>query len=199
MTIKLVKGSSISLEKNNQSLTHLKMGANWGMITTKSMFGSKQTPVDLDALVALYDSNKVLIDVCYFGQKASKCKAVKHSGDDLTGDSSADDLDNETITVDLQKLNPNASYIGLVLFSYRKQPFGTIPYIGCSVYDNSSSKEEKLASFQVNLDTNLSNKVAMLVGACIKQASGVWEFKAAGTAIESQDLGEISRIALRSL
>lgn len=82
MAINLQKGQRISLEKSNGSkLQTVCVGINWGAIEKKGLFGFGTTKeaVDLDASCALYDDNKQLIDVVYFGHLKSKDGAVRHS------------------------------------------------------------------------------------------------------------------------
>ena len=133
MAINLQKGQRISLEKSNGSkLQNICVGINWGAIEKKGMFGFGKTKeaVDLDASCALYNDKKQLVDVVYFGSLKSKDGAVKHSGDDLTGDMGGDDgLDNEVITLDFSQLNPAVEYVAFVLNSFRGHDFGTIPFI----------------------------------------------------------------------
>ena len=55
-----------------------------------------------------------LLTVWWFRHLASNDGAIKHGGDDRTGDTDGDDgLDNEVITVDLTKLNPKTDQIAL--------------------------------------------------------------------------------------
>jgi len=59
MAISLQKGQRIKLEKTGGgTLERLCLGANWGAIEKKGLFGKKMVAVDLDASVAVYDSNK---------------------------------------------------------------------------------------------------------------------------------------------
>lgn len=84
--------------------------------------------VDLDASCAQFDAQGNIIDKVWFRHLASNDGAIKHSGDDLTGDMDGDDgLDNEVITVDLHKVNPRTDKIAFVLNSFRGQDFKLIP------------------------------------------------------------------------
>ena len=74
MAINLQKGQRINLEKSNGSkLQNICVGINWGAIEKKGWFGgTSKEAVDLDASCALYDDNKNLLDIIYFGQLKSK-------------------------------------------------------------------------------------------------------------------------------
>src|SRR5436190_18664961 len=100
MAINLTKGQRINLEKSNGvKVQSTCVGINWGAIEKKNWLGGvKKEAVDLDASCALYDDNKKIVGVVYFGNLRSKDSAVADSGDDLTGDMGGDDgLDNEVI------------------------------------------------------------------------------------------------------
>ena len=103
MAINLQKGQRISLVKENGStLQNVCVGVNWGAIEKKSWLGSvTKEAVDLDASCLLFDEAKNSFDVVYFGQLKLKDCAVKHSGVDLTGDTSGDaGVDYEILTLD---------------------------------------------------------------------------------------------------
>lgn len=75
--------------------------------------------MDLDASCAEFDASGNVIDQVWFGHLKSNDGAIKHSGDDLTGDTDDDDgWDNEVITVNLTKLNPKVEKIAFVLNSF---------------------------------------------------------------------------------
>ena len=100
MAINLQKGQRINLEKSNGSkLQNICVGINWGAIEKKGWFGgTSKEAVDLDASCALYDDNKNLLEIIYFGKLRSNDGSIAHSGDDLTGDMGGDDgLDNEIV------------------------------------------------------------------------------------------------------
>ena len=92
MAISLIKGQKISLKKDDgSSLVNFCVGANWGAISKKGLFGNtKIVPVDLDLSLACFDENKNLQNVIYFNNKSAS--GIVHSGDDLTGDVGGDDV-----------------------------------------------------------------------------------------------------------
>ena len=104
--INLSKGGRVNLSKddNGNKLSKIFFGANWGAIKRGGFlgFGGGTEAVDLDASVVLMDSNKNKLETVYFGHKFSADGSIRHSGDDLVGDTDGDDgMDNETISVDL--------------------------------------------------------------------------------------------------
>ena len=137
MAINLEKGQRINLEKSNGTkLQNICVGVNWGAIEKKTLFGLSKSVqnIDLDLSCVLIDDQNNICDHLYsplyrveilqqFGLPKGKLLtsdgAMKHTGDDLEGDKGGDDgLDNEIITVDLTKLNPNVSQIFFFLKNF---------------------------------------------------------------------------------
>lgn len=183
MAIRLEKGQRINLEKSNGSkLTHICVGVNWGAIVKKGWFGMKTTEaVDLDASCAVFDAAGNVIDEVWFRHLQSLDNAIKHSGDDRTGDVNGDDgLDNEVITVDLTKLNPKADKIAFVLNSFRGQDFKSIPFASIRIYEGTpTSVKEVFATYDIANDATFAGSVSMVMGVFYKR-NGDWKFNAIG-------------------
>jgi tellurium resistance protein TerZ len=116
-------------------------GCKLGSHCKKGFFSNKTEAVDLDASCAVYDENKNKIDVVSFRQLKSNDQAIRHSGDDLTGDLNGNDgLDNEVITVDFSRLNPSASYVAFFINSFRGQDFKDIPFASIRIYEGTPTR-----------------------------------------------------------
>ncbi|MDR6942332.1 TerD family protein [Mucilaginibacter pocheonensis] len=194
MAINLQKGQRISLEKSNgNKLQNICVGINWGAIEKKGMFGFGTTKeaVDLDASCALYDANKQLVDVVYFGHLKSKDGAVKHSGDDLTGDMAGNDgLDNEVITVDFAGLSSTVNYVAFVLNSFRGQDFGTIPFASIRIYEGTPTRvNEIFATYDIANSRDFAGHVSMVMGVFYKK-NDEWKFNAIGEPTRDRKLEE---------
>lgn len=181
MAISLQKGQKINLEKSNgSSLTNLCVGVNWGAITKKGFFGGLKTvAVDLDASCAVFDINKQLLDIVYFGNL--KSEGIQHSGDDLTGDTDGDDgLDNEVINVDLNRLPANADQVVFVLNSFSGDDFKTIPFASIRLYEGTASRVDSVsATYDIANDPKFAGSVSMVLGKIYKH-NGSWKFSAIG-------------------
>lgn len=134
--INLSKGGRINLSKeSNNGLSKLFFGSNWGAIRRRGLFGigGSIEKIDLDSTVLLYDANKNCIgEVAYYNLNAP---GIHHSGDDRSGDTNGNDgLDNETIEVRLNELDPRVEYIAFTLNNFTHQTFGEIPYMGLRIY-----------------------------------------------------------------
>lgn len=192
MAINLEKGQRINLEKSNGTkLQHICVGVNWGAIVKKGFFGTTREAVDLDASCAVYDENKKNIDTVSFKQLRSYDGAIKHSGDDLTGDVDGDDgLDNEVITLDFSKLNPQANYVGFFINSFRGQDFKDIPFASIRIYEGTPSRvNEVFAKYDIANDSTFAGKVSMILGVFYKR-NGEWKFNAIGMPTNDRKLEE---------
>jgi tellurium resistance protein TerZ len=202
MAINLQKGQRISLEKTNGSkLQNVCVGINWGAIEKKGFFGFGTTKeaVDLDASCALFDENKKLLDVVYFGSLKSKDQAVKHSGDDLTGDMDGDDgLDNEVITVDFQRLNPAVKHVAFVLNSFRGQDFGSIPFASIRIYEGTPKLvNEVFATYDIAHGADFKGHVSMVLGVFYVK-NDEWKFNAIGEPTKDRKLEETVNTVMRN-
>lgn len=194
MAINLQKGQRINLEKTNGSkLQQVCVGINWGAIEKKGLFGigKSKEAVDLDASCIVYDDMKKQLDLVYFGNLRSKESAIRHSGDDLTGDMGGDDgLDNEVITLNFAMLNPTASYVAFVLNSFRGHDFGTIPFASIRIYEGTPKVvTEVFATYDIANGDGFKGHVSMVMGVFYKK-NGDWKFNAIGEPTKDKKLEE---------
>ena len=79
-----------------------------------------------------------LVDTVWFRQLRSRDGAVVHSGDNLTGEGDGDD---ETISVDVSRLNKSVTQIVFVITSFRGQTFDKVDKAQCRVIDDVTGQE----------------------------------------------------------
>ncbi len=215
MAINLVKGQRINLEKAGGSkLTNFCVGCNWGAIVTGGGFfglGKKVTDVDLDLSCIMVDANGQIIDHIYSplyrtdflsrygmppGKVDSNDRALHHSGDDLKGDQDGDDgLDNEIITVDLNRVSPNVNQIFFFLNNCGSEDFSQIPYASIRMYEGTPQHvKEVFASYDVAASPQYRGMTALIMGKLYRR-NGEWKFSAIGDAFPDRNLCEtIGRI-----
>ncbi len=181
MAINLVKGQKISLEKSGGGkLTSFCIGANWGAISKKGFFGGeKKEAVDLDLSVGLFNANKELTNIVYFGNL--NANGIKHSGDDTVGDVDGDDgLDNEVISINLNSIPADVEQAVFVLNSYEGHDFATIPFASIRLYEGTPDRVDDIsATFNIASDSKFSGYVSMVLGK-IYRRNGEWKFSAIG-------------------
>jgi tellurium resistance protein TerZ len=190
MAINLEKGQRINLEKSNGTkLQNICVGVNWGAIEKKGFFGTKKEPVDLDASCAVYDDKKNHIDSVNFRKLLSNDRAIKHSGDDLTGDLNGDDgLDNEVITLDFSQLTPAANHVAFFINSFRGQDFKDIPFASIRIYEGTPTRvTQEFARFDVANDATFAGNVSMVLGVFYKR-NDEWKFSAVGVPTNDKKL-----------
>lgn len=218
MAIRLEKGQRINLEKaGGNALRQFCVGCNWGAIVTtrKGFLGlvSKDeiTDVDLDLSCIVLDANGRLLDHIYSpeyredflrangmppGKLDTADGALHHSGDDRKGDQQGDDaLDNEILTVDLDRISPDADQIFFFLNNVGKEDFSQIPYASIRMYEGTPRDvKEIFAAYDVAATPAFAGRRALVMGRLYRR-NGAWRFAAIGDATNDANLCEtINRI-----
>lgn len=210
MAIRLEKGQRINLEKETGAkLTNFCVGCNWGAIVKKTFFGlsSSVVDVDLDLSCLMFDAEGKPIDHIYsplyrFGDRNvglpngkvdSVDHALHHTGDDTQGDQNGDDgLDNEIITVDLNKVSSQTNSIVFFLNIYNNNEFSgdfsEIPYASIRMYEGTATKVHSVfAQYDVATKDNCRGMRALVMGRLYRR-SGEWKFAAIGDAFEDRNI-----------
>lgn len=208
MARKITKGERIDLIKDNGSkLTNFCVGCNWGAITKKAFFGlhDKVVDVDLDLSCIMFDAGGNAVDHIWSplynlsaaklpkGKLDSNDLALHHTGDDLTGDQNGDDgLDNEIITVDLNRVNNNVNQIVFFLNIYNNSDYGGdfsgIPYASIRMYEGTPSHVNQVfAQYDVATKTDCIGMRGLVMGKLYRH-NGNWKFAAIGNAYEDRSI-----------
>ena len=210
MAIRLEKGQRINLEKETGAkLTNFCVGCNWGAIVNKTFFGlsSSVVDVDLDLSCLMFDAEGKPIDHIYsplyrFGDRNvglpngkvdSVDHALHHTGDDTQGDQNGDDgLDNEIITVDLNKVSSQTNSIVFFLNIYNNNEFSgdfsEIPYASIRMYEGTATKVHSVfAQYDVATKDNCRGMRALVMGKLYRR-NGEWKFAAIGDAFEDRNI-----------
>lgn len=213
MAINLQKGQRIDLRKKSggaagaagggSSLNNFCVGVNWGAIEErkKKFFGGEKivkraVDLDLSCIMVMNDGNsfdhlyspeydpRMLQKVGFPpGKLVSLDGALRHSGDDRTGDMEGDDgLDNEIITVDLARINPQVEQIFFFINNVGPEDFYSIPFAKIRMYEGTPTRVQSVfAEFDVVSDPSYSGRRAMIMGKLYKK-NGEWKFNAIGDA-----------------
>ncbi|MCM3885241.1 TerD family protein, partial [Frankia sp. R82] len=130
--VSLRKGQSVSLVKTGAPpLTRVRMGLGWDP-------AQRGRSIDLDASCILFDERGKDVDKVWFMSKKGARGAVRHSGDNLTGQGDGDD---ETIAVDLSALPPGVTTLIFTVNSFQGQPFTEVRNAYCRLYDDLTNQE----------------------------------------------------------
>ncbi|MER7804424.1 TerD family protein [Streptomyces parvulus] len=170
--VSLQKNQTVSLVKGGRPvLSQVKMGLGW-----EPAFRGKD--IDLDASVIAYGPQRNHIDSCYFGKLSIVNGAIKHSGDNLTGEGGGDD---EVIVVDLGRLPQEVSGLVFTVNSFSGQKFTEVAKAYCRLIDAASGEE--LVRFDL---TGAEPQTGVMMAKLIRQYSGEWEMTAMGDFVKSR-------------
>ncbi|WP_432101521.1 TerD family protein [Streptomyces sp. WAC 04229] len=170
--VSLQKNQTVSLVKGGRPvLSQVKMGLGW-----EPAYRGKD--IDLDASVIAYGPQRNHIDSCYFGKLSIVNGAIKHSGDNLTGEGGGDD---EVIVVDLGRLPQEVSGLVFTVNSFSGQKFTEVAKAYCRLIDAASGEE--LVRFDL---TSAEPQTGVMMAKLIRQYSGEWEMTAMGDFVKSR-------------
>lgn len=174
--VSLSKNQTVSLSKQTASLNKLHFGLGWDPIKKKGflgkLFGGGSDSIDLDASCILLDQSGNAIDTIWFRALTSKCGAVKHSGDNRTGEGDGDD---EVINVELSRLPANVEYLAFTVNSFQGQTFNEVENAFCRVVDHTG---KELARYEL---TEQGSHTGIVI-ASLHRNGGLWDFTAHGRA-----------------
>ncbi|MDR2761006.1 MAG: TerD family protein [Planctomycetaceae bacterium] len=185
MTISLVKGQKISLEKESGvKLSKIAMGLGWDVARPKGILGLfKRLPaIDLDATCIMFDAAKQIVDVVWFRQLQSKDGSVKHSGDNRTGEGEGDD---ETIFVNLSLVPLNVTSLVFTINSFTGQTFNQIENAFCRLVNLDNRQE--IAKYVLSG----GGEVTAQIMSKIYRHNGEWKMAAIGEPANGQTFHHI--------
>ncbi|MEG4426700.1 MULTISPECIES: TerD family protein [unclassified Microcoleus] len=179
MSINLEKGGRINLSKEAPGLKNAGIGLGWDTNATDT-----GAAFDLDASVFMLGANAKIPSEKYFvfyNSKESPDGSVIHLGDSRTGEGFGDD---ETVTVDLTKVDPAVQEIVFVVTidqaESRRQNFGQVRNAFIRIYDTTTNTEV----MKYDLDEDFSRETAIEFGRLYKK-DGEWRFQAVGQGYNS--------------
>ncbi|WP_329283423.1 TerD family protein [Streptomyces sp. NBC_01451] len=183
--VSLQKNQTVSLVKGGRPLlSQVKMGLGW-----EPAYRGKD--IDLDASVIAYGPQRNHIDSCYFGKLSIVNGAIKHSGDNLTGEGGGDD---EVIVVDLGRLPQEVTGLVFTVNSFSGQKFTEVAKAYCRLLDAATGEE--LVRFDL---TSAEPQTGVMMAKMIKQFSGEWEMTAIGDFVKSRTVRGMVKPAAQSL
>lgn len=178
MPINLQKGQKVDLTKGNPSLKNIMVGLGWDV----NVFDSG-TDFDLDAAAFMVGENgkcPTEKEFIFYGNLEHSSGALKHMGDNLTGEGEGDD---EQIEVDLTKIPANVSRVVFTVTIYdaevRRQNFGQVSNAFIRIVDVATDRE----LIRYDLGEDFSIETAVVVGELYRH-NGEWKFNAIGSGFQ---------------
>ncbi|MER6530764.1 TerD family protein [Streptomyces sp. NPDC001508] len=183
--VSLQKNQTVSLVKGGRPLlSRVQMGLGW-----EPAFRGKD--IDLDASVIAYGPQRNHIDSCYFGKLTILNGAIKHSGDNLTGEGGGDD---EVIVVDLGRIPQEVSGLVFTVNSFSGQKFTEVAKAYCRLVDTATGEE--LVRFDL---TGAEPQTGVMMAKLIRQFSGEWEMTAIGDFVKARTVRNMVKPAGQAL
>ncbi|MGV9289609.1 TerD family protein [Streptomyces sp. NPDC003719] len=183
--VSLQKNQTVSLMKGGRPLlSQVTMGLGW-----EPAYRGKD--IDLDASVIAYGPQRNHVDSCYFGKLQIVGGAIRHSGDNLTGEGGGDD---ETITVDLGRLPMDVTGLVFTVNSFSGQKFTEVAKAYCRLLDTTTGEE--LVRFDL---TGAEPQTGVMMAKLIRQFSGEWEMTAMGDFVKSRTVRGMVKPASQAL
>ncbi|MFD4724388.1 TerD family protein [Streptomyces seoulensis] len=170
--VSLQKNQTVSLVKGGAPLlSRVQMGLGW-----EPAYRGKD--IDLDASVIAYGPQRNAVDSCYFGKLSILNGAIKHSGDNLTGEGGGDD---EVIMVDLGRIPPEVTGLVFTVNSFSGQKFTEVAKAYCRLVDPATGEE--LVRFDL---TSAEPQTGVLMAKLVRQYSGEWDMTALGDFVKAR-------------
>ncbi|MEH2123585.1 TerD family protein [Nostoc sp.] len=177
MEIELSKGGRFNLSKESPNLRKVAIGLGWQVNQAGQSY-------DIDASVFMLGADGKIPNDKYFvfyNNLHSLDGSLKHSGDNRTGEGNGDD---ETIYVDLAKVNPAIQEIVFVVTIHegqeKNQNFSQIKNAFIKIYNH----ESKNSLARYNLREAFSQETALEFGRLYKKENE-WRFQAVGEGYSS--------------
>ncbi len=178
MGISLSKGQKVDLTKGNPGLKNIMVGLGWDV----NAFDSG-ADFDLDAaafMLGVYGKCPTEQEFVFYGNLTHPSEAVKHMGDNLTGEGDGDD---EQIQIDLTKIPSNIERIAFTVTIYdadkRRQNFGQVSNAFIRIVDESTNTE----LIRYDLGEDFSIETAVVVGELYRK-DNEWKFNAIGSGFQ---------------
>ena len=171
MEIELSKGGRFNLSKEAPNLKKIAIGLGWQLCKNGQTY-------DVDASVFMLNADGVSNEkyFIFYNNLESPDGSLRHSGDNQTGKGNGDD---ETIYVDLAKVNPEIQEIVFVVTIHeahdKKQNFSQIKNAFIKIYN----QETKRSIARFNLREAFSEETALEFGRLYKK-DNEWRFQAVG-------------------
>ncbi|MER5434560.1 TerD family protein [Streptomyces sp. NPDC002588] len=183
--VSLQKNQTVSLVKGGRPLlSQVKMGLGW-----EPAF--RGADIDLDASVIAYGPQRNHVDSCYFGKLSIVNGAIKHSGDNLTGEGGGDD---EVIVVDLGRIPQEVTGLVFTVNSFSGQKFTEVAKAYCRLLDATTGEE--LVRFDL---TNAEPQTGVMMAKLIRQFSGEWDMTAMGEFVKARTVRNMVKPAAQAL
>ncbi|PLS19467.1 chemical-damaging agent resistance protein C [Bacillus sp. M6-12] len=182
--LSLQKGAKMDLTKGNPGLDNILVALGWDVNAS----GGQQFDLDVEVFQLGADGqviNKTLENVIFYNNPISKDGAIKHNGDNRTGQGEGDD---ETISIKLSQLSPEVQKLVFAVsidqaFA-RQQNFGQVNNAYIRIVNEATGQE----LYRYDLTEDYSTSISVEAGEVYRH-SGEFKFGATGNGSTSDLAG----------
>jgi len=162
--VSLQKRETVSLVKTGAPpLETVAMGLGWDP-------AKRGADIDLDAAAIAYAADGRPLETVFFNNLGAYLGAIRHLGDNLTGQGDGDD---EMIVVDLHRLPPEVQTLVFTVNSYRRQTFREVKNAYCRLLDRDGAE-------LVRYDLSHGERSTGVFLCRLRRAGSTWEMTALG-------------------
>ncbi|MER0244599.1 TerD family protein [Streptomyces sp. HSW2009] len=173
MGVSLAKGQNVVLNQDGTPLADVTVGLGWDAQPAGG------AAIDLDASAVICGADRKVVSddhFVFYNNLSSPDGAVRHTGDNTTGEGDGDD---EQLMVDLDGLGEGVEQVVFTVSIHdaeaRGQNFGQVSDAYIRVVDNLTGRE--MCRYELSYDA--AEETAMVFGALYRRA-GDWKFRAIG-------------------
>ena len=182
--VSLRKRETVSLVKTGAPpLTQVRMGLGWDP-------ARRGADVDLDASVIAFDEWGRDLDKVWYGNLTGFRGAVRHSGDNLTGEGAGDD---EVITIALDQLPRDVRALVFTVNSFTGQRFTELKSAYCRLLDDRGAE---LVRYDL---TETEPRTGVLLCKLVREPDGTWSMTALGDFADGRNVKKMVDPARRAL
>jgi tellurium resistance protein TerZ len=194
MPITLEKGERVAVAgRGGRCPLRVAMGLGWDVARVKKGgvlgLGGRWVdgpPIDLDASALAFDAGGRLVDTVWYAQLQSTdpARAIRHSGDNRTGDGDGDD---ERIEIELGALPATTHQLIFTVNSFTGQDFARVTRARCRLVDLRDGAE------LVTIDlTERGRHTALIVARLARTTGGTgWDLQAIGEPTTGQTFHDL--------
>lgn len=199
--LNLKKGDLLNLTKAEPGISKLKICGGWDPVKPKGLlgflFGGAQKDYDLDLVAYLHDDNGKIFDTVYFGNRIHD--GIYLDKDNLTGKDDPFLTDDETIFIEVGKLDSRCKYItfGIIIYNgvYNNQSFNEIQNAYIRVCDESN---KEICRYNLTNESKIDN-TACIAGILTRQDNEEVTFTAAGKFVRTKNIDSLKGFAVESI
>ncbi len=182
--VSLRKRETVSLVKTGApALTQVRMGLGWDP-------ARRGADVDLDASVIAFDEWGRDVEKVWYGNLTGFRGAVRHSGDNLTGEGAGDD---EVITIALDQLPRDVMALVFTVNSFTGQRFTELKSAYCRLLDDRGAE---LVRYDL---TETEPRTGVLLCKLVREPDGTWSMTALGEFADGRNVKKMVDPARRAL